>query len=116
MSKLISWTRSLAQNLDVNQWWGEASQNQKLLNAGLVVLLMITYIAWVLRGESLIRETDRLKREISEQNAELTYEESKLVQESRQSRIILKVAPLGLKDYRNQRPPVKIVVPSTVNE
>lgn len=97
--------------LRVSQWAGPANANQKLLNAGLVVVLMISYVAWVLHGESLIRDTDRTRREISELNAELAFEKSKLMQESRQSRIVQKVTPLGLRDYRNEQPPVKVVLP-----
>lgn len=111
--KPIQWLEPLFKLLRVSQWKGQSNPNQKLFNALLIVVLMISYVAWVLHGESLIRETDTNRRKISELNAELTYEKSKLMQESRQSRIIQKVAPMGLRDYRNEQPPIKIVVPAT---
>ncbi|MDQ1087976.1 MULTISPECIES: FtsL-like putative cell division protein [unclassified Siphonobacter] len=110
--KPIQWLEPLFKLLRVSQWKGQSNPNQKLFNALLVVVLMISYVAWVLHGESLIRETDTNRRKISELNAELTYEKSKLMQESRQSRIIQKVAPLGLRDYRNEQPPIKVVMPT----
>ncbi|SDM03240.1 FtsL-like putative cell division protein [Siphonobacter aquaeclarae] len=106
------WSKSLARYFQVGQWMGQSTPGQKMFNAFWVVCLLILYVGWVLRGESRIRQTDRLKREIGELNAELTYEKSKLMQESRQSKIVQKVAPMGLQDYRNQQPPVKVVVPT----
>lgn len=70
--------------------------------SGLVVLFIFNSH----RAESVIRETDRINKEVKDLRSEYISELSELMNESRQSAVAAKLAPYGLHELKT--PPSKI--------
>lgn len=97
--------------LRLQEWFGLSKPQEKLYNALLVVGLMVAYIGWQLHGETQLRNIDATRRKVTELNAELTHEKSKLTEETRQSKVIERIADSGLRDFRDLTPPTRVIIP-----
>ncbi|MBC7383445.1 MAG: hypothetical protein H7296_10725 [Bacteroidia bacterium] len=71
-----------------------------------ICLLVILFIYNSHRSEKIIRETDRLTREVKDLRSEYISALSELMGESKQSTVAQKLAPFGIKELKN--PPSKI--------
>lgn len=70
--------------------------------------LLLIYIFFSHRAEGLLREAERLRKEVGDLRADYITTKAAFMKESKQSEIAKKVAPLGLQESKT--PPVKIVV------
>jgi cell division protein FtsL len=71
-----------------------------------VCVLVMLFIYNSHRSEKLIRETDKLNREIKDLRSEYISELSELMSESKQSSVAVKMKPYGIKELKT--PPSKI--------
>jgi hypothetical protein len=104
------WMVKLNKQLDLNTWLGGRLPVELMPKALWLAGLLVVYIFFSHTAERLIRQTDRVKRELDERRTEYTTQKASFMKEGRQSAIARKVADQGLIDYKNQEPPTKIVV------
>jgi len=69
-------------------------------------VLVILFIYNSHRSEKLVRDTDKLNKEVKDLRSEYISELSELMGESRQSNVAKKLAPYGIKELKT--PPSKI--------
>ncbi|OYU95387.1 MAG: hypothetical protein CFE21_09570 [Bacteroidetes bacterium B1(2017)] len=69
-------------------------------------VLVILFIYNSHRSEKLVRDTDKLNKEVKDLRSEYISELSELMGESRQSNVAKKLAPFGIKELKT--PPSKI--------
>lgn len=78
-----------------------------------VMGLFILYIWNAHYANSIVRKTDKLKREVEELRTEVTTREYQMMYNSTQSGLVSKVAELGLEE--SVSPPGKIVISKEEN-
>jgi cell division protein FtsL len=98
---LLSW---LDKRFNMSKIIGKELPAHQFYYAIWLAFLLLTYIYFSHRAEGLLRESERLRKEVGDLRADYITTKAAFMKESKQSEIAKKVASLGLKESKT--PPI----------